>query len=89
MDLTTFDGRKTELRDLGFLQDVFDGISLLFVEPFFLIPSTKHTLTHPIPPPLPHMVGTYLHLLNLEPPPTTNCINNFVIPYIYMGLQSY
>ena len=26
MDLTTFYGRKTELRDLGFLQDVFDGI---------------------------------------------------------------
>ena len=31
MDLTTFYGRKTELRDLGFLQDVFDGIIYLLV----------------------------------------------------------
>ena len=28
MDLTSFYGRKTELRDLGFLQDVFDGLSI-------------------------------------------------------------
>ena len=27
MDLTTFYGRETELRDLGFLQDVFNGIN--------------------------------------------------------------